>query len=135
MMKFRKEKKERPHIEITSLIDIIFILLIFFMISSTFLKPVVKIKLPVSAVKEKVKKKKIPIFLTNDDRLFFNKKEINIKSLQYFVEKELDKNSDSDAVVLLNCDEDVVFKKVILVMDILKNSGVKNVAISHKPEK
>jgi len=133
MMKFRKEKKERPHIEITSLIDIIFILLIFFMISSTFLKPVIKIKLPVSAVKEKVKKKKIPIFLTRDDRLFFNKKEINIKSLQYFVEKELDKNPD--AVVLFNCDEDVVFKKVILVMDILKNSGVKNVAISHKPEK
>ncbi len=133
MMKFRKEKKERPHIEITSLIDIILILLIFFMISSTFLKPVIKIKLPVSAVKEKVKKKKIPIFLTRDDRLFFNKKEINIKSLQYFVEKELDKNPD--AVVLFNCDEDVVFKKVILVMDILKNSGVKNVAISHKPEK
>ena len=133
MMKFRKEKKERPHIEITSLIDIIFILLIFFMISSTFLKPVIKIKLPVSAIKEKVKKKKIPIFLTKDDRLFFNKKEINIKSLQYFVEKELDKNPD--AVVLFNCDEDVVFKKVILVMDILKNSGVKNVAITHKPKK
>ncbi len=133
MMKFRKEKKERPHIEITSLIDIIFILLIFFMISSTFLKPVIKIKLPVSAIKEKVKKKKIPIFLTKDDRLFFNKKEINIKSLQYFVEKELDKNPD--AVVLFNCDEDVVFKKVVLVMDILKNSGVKDVAISHKPKK
>lgn len=133
MMKFRKEKRERPHIEIISLIDIIFILLIFFMISSTFLKPVIKIKLPVSAVREKVKKEKIPIFLSKDNRLFFNKKEINIKSLQYFIEKELDKNPD--IVVLFNCDEEVAFKKVVLVMDILKNSGVKNVAISHRPKR
>ena len=132
-MAIKTRNKRKIEFNMASMSDLVFLLLIFFMISSTFLKPVIKIKLPVSAVKEKVKKKKIPIFLTKDDRLFFNKKEINIKSLQYFVEKELDKNPD--AVVLFNCDEDVVFKKVILVMDILKNSGVKNVAISHKPEK
>ncbi len=133
MMKFRKKEKERPHIEITSLIDLIFTLLVFMFISTTFIKPVVKIKLPVSAVNEKVKKKKIPLFLTKDNRLFFDKKEINIKSLQYFVEKELDKNKD--AVVLFNCDEDVPFKNFVSVMDILKNSGVKDVAISHSPKK
>ena len=133
MMKFRKKIKEIPHIELTSLIDIIFILLIFILLSSTFLKPVLKIKLPVASIEEKEKRKKILVLLSNDDRLFVNKKEINIDNLQYFIEKELDEHSN--AVALLNCDEDVVYQKFVTVIDILKNSGVKNVAISHRPKK
>ena len=133
MMKFRKKIKEIPHIELTSLIDIIFILLIFILLSSTFLKPVLKIKLPVASIEEKEKRKKILVLLSNGDRLFVNKKEINIDNLQYFIEKELDEHSN--AVALLNCDEDVVYQKFVTVIDILKNSGVKNVAISHRPKK
>lgn len=133
MMRFRKKKKEVPHIELTSLIDIIFILLIFILLSSTFLKPVLKIKLPVAAFEEKEKRKKILVLLSNNDRLFVNKKEINIDNLQYFIEKELDRHPD--AVTLLNCEEDVVYQKFVTIIDILKNSGVKNVAISHRPKK
>lgn len=133
MMRFKKKEKEAPHIELTSLIDVIFILLIFIILSSTFLRPVIKVKLPVASTEEKEKRKKFLVLLSNDNRLFVNRKEISINNLQYFVEKEMDKNPNF--VALVNCDKNVVYEKFIAVIDILKNAGVKNVAISHKAKK
>ena len=130
-MRFGSVKKEKPHMEITSLIDIIFILLVFFMISSSFIKPVVRLKLPVSATMEKPpKKNKIILTFTKNNELYFNRQKIRLDELQTLTEKELQK--ETNTVAIFYGDERMAFKKFLLIVDILKNSGVKGIAIGHK---
>lgn len=133
MIKFGKQKKEIPHIEITSLIDIIFILLIFFMVSSTFLKPATRLRLPVAATREKVKEQnKIIVTLSADGDLYVERKLVSINEFQPLIREQVEKSSN--VIVLFYGDEDISFKKFLLVMDVLKKSGIKGIAIGHEME-
>lgn len=131
---FRKRKKETAHVEMTSLIDVIFILLIFFMISSTFLKPATRIRLPVSATKEEIPQDedKIIVTLTADDLLFVEKKQVSLDEFQPALRERLEENSN--VVVLFYGDEEIEYKKFLFVMDIIKSIGIKGVAIGHESE-
>ena len=58
-MKIFRQKSNEKELNITPLIDIIFILLVFFMVSSSFLKPTIDVKLPVTSTKDSKKIKKL----------------------------------------------------------------------------
>ena len=132
MIQFRKKQKIVPHIELTSLIDIIFILLVFFMVSSTFLKPVMKIRLPVSATKEKMPEQKtVQISLMENGDIYLNDKRTVLPNLQYLVEEEY-QNEIEEIAVLFYCESSVTYESIFSVMDILKKAGVRNIALAHE---
>ncbi len=129
MKVFKPRKKSNLEINITSLIDIIFILLIFFMVSSTFLKPAIEIKLPVAATEDKNERKRINVYVGSDLSIYLEKELVELDQLQELVAAET--SVEPELAVLLYCDKTVVFEAVVKIMDALKLSGVKNVAISH----
>ena len=60
-------------INVTSLIDVMFLLLIFFMVSSTFkLQPAIELTLPRSATAEEVAATPVVVYLTSDGQLYVN---------------------------------------------------------------
>ena len=64
-MQFREKTKKRVSINITSLIDVLFLLLIFFMVSSTFLEqPGMKLDLPKTSTHEITRQKSFTLFIT-----------------------------------------------------------------------
>ncbi len=129
MKVFKPPKKHGNEINITSLIDIIFILLIFFMVSSTFLKPTIEIKLPVAATEDKSERKMINVYVGEDLSIYVEKDFVSLENLQSLIAPEI--AADNEIAVLLYCDKNVTFENVVKIMDALKLSGVKNVAISH----
>ncbi len=129
MKVFKPRKKHSSDINITSLIDIIFILLIFFMVSSTFLKPTIEIKLPVAATEDKSERKMVNVYVGEDLSIYVEKDLVSLENLQSIIASEV--AADSEIAVLLYCDKNVIFENVVKIMDALKLSGVKNVAISH----
>lgn len=133
MKVFKPTKKHTAEINITSLIDIIFILLIFFMVSSSFLKPTIDIKLPVAATEDKNKRKMVNVYISEDLQVFLEKDAITIENMQEALSDEVSLNSEM--AVMLFCDKNVTFENVVKIMDALKLSGVKNVAISHTVSK
>lgn len=129
MKLFKPVKKHSPEINITSLIDIIFILLIFFMVSSSFLKPAIEIKLPVAAHEDKIEREIVNVFIGKDLSLFIENEPISIENMQTtLIEKS---SSNPEMAIMLFCDKDVTFENAVKIMDIFKKSGVKNVAIGH----
>ena len=130
---FKPTKKQHAEMNITSLIDIIFILLVFFMVSSTFLKPVIRIKLPVAATVQKEKREKINVFVSEFLDVYVDKKEMTIPEMQERIAKEAAETPE--LAVMLFCDNALIFKHVVTVLDALKLAGVKNVAISHTAKK
>src|SRR4030043_1049319 len=82
-MKFkRKLSLETGHLDIPPLIDVIFLLLIFFMLTSSFLfQPGIKINLPKALTSEVIQKENLIIIITNDDALYINERPIEQEEL------------------------------------------------------
>ncbi len=128
-MKIFRQKSNEKELNITPLIDIIFILLVFFMVSSSFLKPTIDVKLPVTSTKDSKKNKKISIYITKNLEIYFEKEQKALDLIQSDLTKEL--TQDLNLTILLYADKNVSFENVVKVLDAVKLSGVKNVAIAH----
>ena len=128
-MKTFRSKSENPELNITALIDIIFILLIFFMVSSSFLKPTISVKLPVASSKDKIEQKKLSVYISENLELYLEKDILPINEIQDRLAEEI--LTTPDLTIMLYSDKNVMFEHVVKVLDALKLSGVKNVAISH----
>ena len=81
-----KARRSRAVINITPLIDVLFILIIFFMVSSTFLEqPAIQLELPEAETAEATQLKDIVSTIGKDGSLFLNNQAINVKELPGYV--------------------------------------------------
>jgi biopolymer transport protein ExbD len=133
-MQFRTRRKRNALINITSLIDVLFLLLIFFMVSSTFLEqPGIKLELPYAESAAVVEQKDYVLFVNKQDKMFLNDKEVSLEELEGKIKDALPEMKDS--ALVLKADQDVSHGYVVKVMDIAKRSGVKKLIIGTKLEK
>lgn len=131
-MNFRKDKngREPVAINLTSLIDVVLLLLIFFMISTTFvLSPGLKVDLPESSVEEITQEKDdIIIVVTDDNRILIGEKTYDSDTL--FEELKMRKEKTPDANLIIQADEYANHGSVVIVMDSAKKTGFTKLSIS-----
>jgi len=130
-VEFNPKKKRRVLINITSLIDVMFLLLIFFMVTSTFLdQPGMKLELPSAESAEVARVEKLVLYISSDDEVVFNDQPISLDDLE---ETMLAALSDiEDRTLVLNADKAVQHGTVIRVMDIAKKIGLEKLVIGIK---
>lgn len=107
---------EEVNIDLTPLIDVVFMLLIFFIMTTTFSKPVLDVLLPASKMAESKESqtKEILISVTSDGKVYYNNtliKEDEIKSI-------LDANTDK--MLNLYIDKTAPFQSFVNIIDIAK---------------
>ncbi|MBW1977035.1 MAG: biopolymer transporter ExbD [Deltaproteobacteria bacterium] len=129
-MRFKTTKKEEPSLGIAPLIDIVFLLLIFFMVTSHFdIASGVRIQLPkVSKMTYEQQKDKVTLIIDKSGLIYVGGKKIGarelMKKLKYLViEKGL-------IQVVLQADKDVRHGVVVETMDIAKRAGVRSIVIA-----
>jgi len=129
-MKFSSgNKKSRVLLNITPLIDVLFILIIFFVVTSTFLEqPGIKLALPEAKKTDLEKIQKAVIFITVDKKILFRNKEINLENLGPLLKDSMEESLDQSLII--NADKDVPHGLVVKVMDIARQNGVKKVIIA-----
>jgi biopolymer transport protein ExbD len=129
-MNFRPSKKGRGLIiNITSLIDVMFLLLIFFMVTSTFKnQPAINLVLPRSATASESVDTPAVLFLTAEGDIYLNDTLIDIESLAGRLEK-MHTNSGEDRMVL-RADENAAHGDVVELIDTIKQSGFTRVSLS-----
>lgn len=132
-MQFKLKQKKKIIINITSLIDVMFLLLIFLLISSTFLEqPGIKLELPETKSSETVKQREFALFIDKSGRIFLNQEEIKEIELEKRIKKVLPEMKDQ--AIILKADNSSSHGVVVKVMDIIKRSGVKKLIIGTKVE-
>ena len=134
-MNFKKNKKDQPSlIDIAPLIDVVFLLLIFFMVSSTFISaPGIKIDLPEATSKEIVHQKEdVTIVMRFNNEIILNQKLVTMDELKVGLEETAKK--DSKALVIIQADAGVSHGKVVQVMDLARAAGLNQLAIATKPK-
>ncbi|MCA9774030.1 MAG: biopolymer transporter ExbD [Myxococcales bacterium] len=131
-MNFSAHRRERedPTINITSLIDVVFLLLIFFMVSTTFVvAPGIKVNLPKTESKEMAREKQeMTIAITKDGRVFLEGHQLSLDALRRrFAERAAKSVED---LIIIQADESVPHGKVVAVMDLAKSTGFNRLAIA-----
>lgn len=129
---FAAEKRGRAEINITPLIDVIFMLVVFFMIGASFEKPAIALSLPKASSGETGGKTMLTVSVDAQGAVFFEGAEIDLLALSARLAEY--GGPAEDLSVALECDGAAVFDRVVLVMDSIKNAGVRNVAIRHEPK-
>ena len=134
-MQFKKRGNDDFRLDVTPLVDCVFLLLIFFMLSSTLISiSGIKVNLPESsAEKIEKEKKEIKISITKDGKIYLNKKETNLKKLASKL-KEMH-ITNRNGVVIIHADKMVSHGRVVEVMDIAKTAGFNKLAIATEPKK
>ena len=128
MKKYFKKEKNFVSINITSLIDVVFMLVIFFMLSSSFNKSSIPISLPSSENSiQSSDTESIRVTISKEKIIFLNDSITSIKNLSSESQKLLTSLDTRNAV--LYSDENVSLGFMISVIDELTKSGIENVSV------
>jgi len=126
-MNFQPNPRDELQLDITPLIDVVFLLLIFFMVSTTFEhESEVNITLP-EASKEiaQAKPDAINIAIDNQSRIYINEKELLNSQISTIKEAIYDIAADlPDAPIIISADEEAPFQMVIRTMDAARQLGL-----------
>lgn len=128
MKKYFKKEKNFVSINITSLIDVVFMLVIFFMLSSSFNKSSIPISLPSSENSiQSSDTESIRVTISKEKIILLNDSITSIKNLSSESQKLLTSLGTRNAV--LYSDENVSLGFMISVIDELTKSGIENVSV------
>jgi biopolymer transport protein ExbD len=130
MLAFRP-KKNRYQIQspLTSLIDIVFLLLIYFMLTTNFIvEEGIKIKLPNAKASAPQVKQEITVFVDKEGTTYISDKEIPIDKLYTKIKDMI--GNDPDRLVVVKADKTVILNKAVRVMDIAKAAGASRLCLA-----
>ncbi len=127
-MKLKRQLKDEAGIILTPLIDMIFLVVIFFMINASMaLNPAIKVKLPKAFSGKSVIEKQIVVTILGDGAIYIGKERVSKIKLPEIVKEKLRKLGKKG--VFLQIDEDVKYKRVVEVIDILRMAGITGISL------
>lgn len=134
-MKIERRKNRAAEVYTASLNDIMFFLLLFFLIVSTMVTPAaIRVLLPNSSTAEKVAtKKNITLIITSDLKYYVNDKQVTFDTLEQELVNSLGERHDGDDInVLLQADKMLNLQDIVNVIDIGNKLHVKMVLFTEK---
>lgn len=130
-MNLRKRLRERPEVYTGSLNDILFILLLFFLIVSTLANPnVIKVNNP-KGQKDTKAKQNIVVSIDKDQKIYIGQQQIpDINALDTLMITEVNKfkNISDTPSVVINADTTAYYGEVFKIMQSAKRAGARVVA-------
>jgi len=131
-MRFRSENDENFSFDLTPLVDVVFLLLIFFMVSTVFVdfKRQMDISLPPSksSVPSKIKEP-VKVELTVDKQIFLNGEKVTLEEFESALSKiALSKTSSA----VIRADKNLPYGNVIKIMGILQSAKILDIGVAVK---
>lgn len=130
-MRLQNLREERqPRLMIIPMIDIIFFLLVFFMMSTLYMveQKTIPVNLPQASSQQVDREQSLPITVLASGKILFELEEISQGLLHKRAEAAMQR--DPNTVFVLRSDEKTEYKYVVEVLDELKIAGVKRLAIA-----
>jgi len=132
-MRFRPKRQEVDNIDVSPLIDMVFILLIFFMVTTTFTKEMkLEINRPSASSSSSASAKVIRVYIDNLGAVYIDNQPVKVWAIQSKLRGLL--RSATEKSVLVVSDDTISVEKLIDVVDECRMSGAKDVAVSTTKE-
>ena len=125
----KPKQKREANIDIAPLMDMMFVLLIFFVVTSTFTRETgVEVSKPQAQTASQMEKENILIAITRDGTIHMDERQVDLASLVDVLKGILAKNPDMEVVLI--ADKDAITGKLVSVIDACTLAGVKKVSIA-----
>ncbi len=134
MIKLRKRGKKAPEIMLSPMIDMMFLLLIFFIVSAMYMSELktIPVKLPVASETVTQSTVKFTVTIKDDGAYWLGDKVIGKPELVNRAREEQKK--DEKFSVVIRADENVQYKAVIGLLDSFKKAGISRVGLATEKE-
>ena len=133
-MRIQRRNIKKARIEIIPMIDTIFFLLVFFMISTLSMAQYrgMPVNLPKAASGQQAPAESAAVTIDKEGRLFLNQRVVEKAALGEALKQQLTKNAEM--LVVINGDDGVAHGQVVEVMDIARAANIAKMAIAVKPK-
>lgn len=122
-------EEEEAGLDLTPMLDVTFIMLIFFIVTASFVKEAgIEVNKPSAVTAVKQERANILVAITGDDRIWINHRPVDERALRANIER-LHAESPQGSVVI-QADKKSTNDKLVMVMDAARQAGVANVAIA-----
>ncbi len=131
-MKLRGRNQIKPEFNMSSMTDVVFLLLIFFMIASTLAKQLntIEVKLPQGEGKTE-NRNTVAVTITDSGRIYLNENRVTKNQLETRLIKALEGGQAPSLV--LRAEEKVAIQEVVFVMNVANKNGIKVVLAVDTP--
>ena len=127
----RRTELKKGQLDIAPLIDVVFLLLIFFMLTSSFIfQPGIKVNLPKAVTSEALHEKSLVILVTNSDVIYLNDRAITTKELNSRLRIAAKENKP----LLIKADRRASMGKIVEIWDMCRDSGISQINIATSQE-
>ncbi|QDG51192.1 biopolymer transporter ExbD [Persicimonas caeni] len=132
-MRFRHKNTEEQQIDISPLIDMVFILLIFFMVSTTFVKDMkLDLERPGAASASRASTKALRVYIDKNSSIFVDGNPVKPWMLQSRIRQLISGSGEGQVLVVV--DRNVPSEKLIEVVDQCRLAGAKDVGVATEQE-
>jgi biopolymer transport protein ExbD len=123
------EDQEENEVNLTPMLDVVFIMLIFFIVTASFVKEAgIDVNRPAAATAERKEKGNILVAISENNQIWIDRRQVDPRALRANIER-MHAENPSGAVVI-QADQESKNKLLVQVMDAARMVGVKNVSIA-----
>jgi biopolymer transport protein ExbD len=127
-MKFKRRLTPSATVDLIPMIDVVFQLVIFFMVSSTFiLTPGISLVLPESSTAEPVAMTKLVVTVSGENEVYLNKERYDLEGLSLALGSISGDAREQIGTVIIEGDEGVSYSVLISVLDTLRKNGFRGI--------
>jgi biopolymer transport protein ExbD len=129
MRRRRSREEEESEVNLTPMLDVVFIMLIFFIVTASFVKEAgIDISRPPAATAERKERGNILVAITNNDQIWIDRRQVDPRALRANIERLHAENPQGSVVI--QADKDSKNGLLVQVMDAARLAGVSNVSLA-----
>ncbi|MGJ8691928.1 MAG: ExbD/TolR family protein [Thalassotalea sp.] len=129
LSKVLQEQEEAEEINMTPMLDVVFILLIFFIVTASFVKEAgIEVNRPEAATAVKKERANILVAISDQGEIWINKRRVDVRTVQANIERL--KAENPQGTVVIQADKKATTDVLIKVMDSARAAGVYDVSIA-----
>jgi biopolymer transport protein ExbD len=132
MKSFARKPATTSTVDITPLLDIVFQLLLFFILTSALVQPNIELDLPESLQNTETVEADLVISVNKEGQVFFNDKNILVEEVEPLLRSFA--GQKSGGLVLLRVDKALPYGRFFSILDASQNAGIKNLHLAHEDE-
>jgi biopolymer transport protein ExbD len=122
-------EEEDTTIDLTPMLDVVFIMLIFFIVTASFIKEAgIDVNRPLAPTADKQADAAILVAISSGDEIWIDRRQVEISNVRNVIEKLHQENPKGSLVI--QADEKSTNAMLVVVMEAAKSAGVANVAIA-----
>ncbi len=133
MIRLKNSVNSSAEMSLTPLIDMVFLLIIFFLLTTRFItEEGISVKLPQADSTTPQTQREITVYVSKEGRVFIGNRAITLHQLYYELRSLI--GSDRDKLVVIKADRNAILNKVVKVMDVAKTAGAARLCIATRKE-